>query len=82
MRKISDRIVSGEAAPEDVDQLKTVADQIEGKTICAFGEACSWPTQSFVLKFKSELLQSTHLDKKGQPKNAEAIAQRRFLVEK
>jgi NADH-quinone oxidoreductase subunit F len=81
MRKISDRIVTGEAAPEDVDQLKTVADQIEGKTICAFGEACSWPTQSFVLKFKSELLQSTYLDKKGQPKNAEAVAQRRFLVE-
>ncbi|MFM7181791.1 MAG: NADH-quinone oxidoreductase subunit NuoF [Verrucomicrobiales bacterium] len=82
MRKISDRIVTGEAAPEDIDQLKTVADQIEGKTICAFGEACSWPTQSFVLKFKSELIQSTHFDKKGQPKNAEAIAQRRFLVEK
>lgn len=82
MRKISDRIVAGEAAPEDVDQLKTVADQIEGKTICAFGEACSWPTQSFVLKFKSELVQSTHLDKEGQPKNPEAIAQRRFLVEK
>lgn len=82
MRKITDRIVDGEAAPEDVDQLKTVADQIEGKTICAFGEACSWPTQSFVLKFKSELVQSTHLDKKGQPKNPEAAAQRRYLAEK
>ena len=82
MRKITDRIVEGEAAPEDVDQLKTVADQIEGKTICAFGEACSWPTQSFVLKFKSELVQATSLDKKGRPKNPEAAAQRRFLVEK
>jgi NADH-quinone oxidoreductase subunit F len=26
-----------------------------GKTICAFGEACSWPTQSFVLKFITEV---------------------------
>ncbi len=34
--------------------LKSVADNIAGKTICAFGEACAWPTQSFVGKFKEE----------------------------
>jgi NADH-quinone oxidoreductase subunit F len=38
-----------------VDQLETVANQIEGKTICAFGEAASWPTQSFIRKFRDEL---------------------------
>ena len=31
-----------------------VADNIAGKTICAFGEACSWPVQSFVAKFPEE----------------------------
>ncbi len=82
MRKISDRIVAGQAAPEDVDQLKTVADQIEGKTICAFGEACSWPTQSFVIKFKDELIKATNMDNKGLPKNPEAQAQRKFLSTK
>ncbi len=55
MKKISDRIVAGEASPDDVDTLESVANQIEGKTICAFGEACSWPTQSFIKKFRDEL---------------------------
>jgi NADH-quinone oxidoreductase subunit F len=34
--------------------LKSVADQIAGRTICAMGEACAWPTQSFVQKFGDE----------------------------
>jgi NADH-quinone oxidoreductase subunit F len=55
MKKISDRIVGGSASPDDVDTLETVANQIEGKTICAFGEAAAWPTQSFIKKFRDEL---------------------------
>jgi NADH-quinone oxidoreductase subunit F len=66
MKKISDRIVSGEASPDDVDMLETVANQIEGKTICAFGEACSWPTQSFVRKFRDELKGDTKDTLKNQ----------------
>ena len=31
-----------------------MADNIAGRTICAFGEACAWPTQSFVEKFRDE----------------------------
>ena len=38
MKKMSDRIVSGDAAAEDADMLESVAYQIDGKTICAFGE--------------------------------------------
>ena len=38
MKKISVRIVSGGAAPEDADTLESIAYQIDGKTICAFGE--------------------------------------------
>ncbi len=34
-----------------------IADNIPGgRTICAFGEACSWPVQSFVGKFKDEFV--------------------------
>jgi len=47
-------MVNGDARPEDGALLKNVADQIAGRTICAFGEACAWPTQSFVLKFGDE----------------------------
>ncbi len=54
MKKITDRIMRGEGLPDDADILRTVADNIAGKTICAFGEACAWPTQSFLAKFKDE----------------------------
>jgi NADH-quinone oxidoreductase subunit F len=54
MKKITDRILDGGGVDRDPDVLKNVADNIAGKTICAFGEACSWPTQSFVAKFRDE----------------------------
>jgi NADH-quinone oxidoreductase subunit F len=54
MRKITDRIVAGGGTEKDPATLKNVADNIAGKTICAFGEACSWPTQSFLAKFPEE----------------------------
>ena len=66
MKKISDRIVSGNASPDDVSLLESVAYQIDGKTICAFGEASSWPTESFVAKFRDEITASTKPENKGK----------------
>jgi len=54
MKKITARMVHGDARSEDGALLKSVADQIAGRTICAMGEACAWPTQSFVQKFGDE----------------------------
>ncbi len=54
MKKITDRMLAGGGVVEDPQTLKDVADKIAGRTICAFGEACAWPTQSFVDKFKDE----------------------------
>lgn len=54
MDKITSRMLSGRGAAEDPNTLKSVADNIAGRTVCAFGEACSWPTQSFLLKFPEE----------------------------
>ena len=54
MKKITTRMVHDTARSEDGTLLKSVADQIAGRTICAFGEACSWPTQSFIAKFGDE----------------------------
>ncbi len=56
MKKITDRIVAGGGVDKDPATLKSVADNIAGKTICAFGEACSWPTQSFLAKFQEEFV--------------------------
>ncbi len=57
MKKITDRMLLGGGVVEDPRTLKTVADNIAGRTICAFGEACAWPTQSFVDKFPEEFSQ-------------------------
>ena len=54
MKKITNRMVHDQPRSEDGVLLKSVADQIAGRTICAFGEACSWPTQSFIAKFGDE----------------------------
>ena len=49
------RLTHGEGRKADADYLVKIADNIPGgRTICAFGEACSWPVQSFVAKFKDE----------------------------
>jgi len=72
MKKISDRIVAGNASPNDVDELERVANNIEGRTICAFGEACSWPTQSFVKKFRDEMKADTKPDLAGKIVNEES----------
>ena len=54
MKKITDRMLLGGGVTQDPATLKNVADNIAGKTVCAFGEACAWPTQSFLEKFPNE----------------------------
>ena len=54
MQKITDRMVAGIGVDQDPKTLVTVANNIAGRTICALGEACAWPTQSFVDKFPEE----------------------------
>jgi NADH-quinone oxidoreductase subunit F len=79
MKKISDRIVAGEASPKDVATLESVAYQIDGRTICAFGEASSWPVEAIIAKFREELIADTKPENEDEPHNPEAEAQRRFL---
>jgi len=48
------RIVEGEGKREDLDMLLSVANKIEGHTICALGDAAAWPVQSFLKRFMHE----------------------------
>ena len=52
--RILRRIRSGRALLEEVDQLVDVANRIEGRTICALGDAAAWPVQSFIKHFRHE----------------------------
>jgi len=54
LEKVLRRIEHGQGRPEDIDLLYDVADNIEGNTICALGDAAAWPTKSFVKKFRAE----------------------------
>ena len=54
------RIEHGRGRPQDIDMLDDVASKIEGRTICAFGEATAWPARSFVQHFRDEF--QYHID--------------------
>jgi len=66
MVRILRRIVAGEAEMSDLDQLRKVANNIEGRTICALGEAAAWPVQSFLDHFYDEFVQYIKPNKRAK----------------
>ncbi|MFP5349366.1 MAG: NADH-ubiquinone oxidoreductase-F iron-sulfur binding region domain-containing protein, partial [Gammaproteobacteria bacterium] len=60
MARTIDRIENGQGRPQDLDLLDDIASKIEGRTICAFGEAAAWPVRSFVQHFRDEF--QYHID--------------------
>jgi NADH-quinone oxidoreductase subunit F len=48
------RITEGKGAMADLDKLVDIANKIEGRTICALGDAAAWPVQSFVKHYRHE----------------------------
>ena len=55
MWRMLERMAKGEASREEVDMLMDVTKQIEGHTICAFGEGSAWPVQGLLRHFKREV---------------------------
>jgi NADH-quinone oxidoreductase subunit F len=52
--RVIDRIENGKGKPSDLDLLNDVADQIQGRTICALGDAAAMPVRAFIKVFRSE----------------------------
>ncbi|MCK5896307.1 MAG: NADH-quinone oxidoreductase subunit NuoF [Cocleimonas sp.] len=50
------RIIEGKGTLEDIDTLSDVAHKIEGRTICALGEASAMPVWSFIEHFREEFV--------------------------
>jgi len=48
------RIVDGKGRPEDITRLEQVSHKIEGRTICALGDAAAMPVWSFIKHFRHE----------------------------
>lgn len=55
MMRVMDRLVRGEAEPEEIDMLLDVTKQVEGHTICALGDAAAWPIQGLIRHFRDEI---------------------------
>lgn len=72
--RVISRIEHGQGRAEDLDLLVQVANNIEGRTICALGDAAAWPVQSFINHFRSEF--EYHIEH-GQC----LVASRRVLTE-
>jgi NADH-quinone oxidoreductase subunit F len=54
MSKVLHRLTQGRGRPGDAEDLLHIAQNVQGRTICAFGEAAAWPVLSMVKKFRSE----------------------------
>jgi NADH-quinone oxidoreductase subunit F len=48
------RIEHGQGRPEDLDVLNSVADNIQGRTICALGDAAAMPVRAFIEHYRDE----------------------------
>lgn len=48
------RIVEGKGTAEDITRLEEISHNIEGRSICALGEAAAMPVWSFVKNFREE----------------------------
>jgi NADH-quinone oxidoreductase subunit F len=48
------RIEHGQGRPDDLDMLNSVADNIQGRTICALGDAAAMPVRAFIKHYRDE----------------------------
>ncbi len=54
LSRMVDRIEGGQGRPSDMDLLNSVADNIQGRTICALGDAAAMPVRAMIKHFRHE----------------------------
>lgn len=54
MYRVVHRIEHGQGRKEDLDLLNSVADNIQGRTICALGDAAAMPVRAFIKNYREE----------------------------
>jgi NADH-quinone oxidoreductase subunit F len=48
------RIEHGQGRADDLDMLNSIADNIQGRTICALGDAAAMPVRAFIKNYREE----------------------------
>ncbi|WP_423600501.1 NADH-quinone oxidoreductase subunit NuoF [Roseateles sp. MS654] len=56
MHRVIERIAHGKGRLEDIELLNSVADNIQGRTICALGDAAAMPVRAMLKHFKGEFI--------------------------
>lgn len=51
------RMVEGRATTGEIDTMLDVTKQIEGRTICAFGDGAVWPVQGLIRHFRPQMVE-------------------------
>ncbi len=54
--RMVDRIEHGRGRMEDIELLNSVADNIQGRTICALGDAAAMPVRAMIKHFRDEFI--------------------------
>ncbi|KAG2081777.1 NADH-binding subunit of NADH:ubiquinone oxidoreductase [Suillus cothurnatus] len=55
MMNMMNRMVEGRAHRREIDMLLELTKQVEGRTICALGDAAAWPIQGLMRHFRPEV---------------------------
>lgn len=55
MMNMMDRIAAGRAHAREIDMLLEITKQVEGRTICALGDAAAWPIQGLMRHFRPQV---------------------------
>ena len=55
MMNMMDRFAEGRGHQREIDMLLELTKQIEGRTICALGDAAAWPIQGLMRHFRPEV---------------------------
>jgi NADH-quinone oxidoreductase subunit F len=56
MYRMIERIAHGQGRIEDIELLNSVADNIQGRTICALGDAAAMPVRAMIKHFRDEFV--------------------------
>ena len=70
--RVVDRIHTGHGRPTDMELLNSVADNIQGRTICALGDAAAMPVRAMIKHFRHEF--EAMISQSGKPATEVATA--------
>jgi NADH-quinone oxidoreductase subunit F len=71
LSRVLRRIEAGGGRPEDIELITSVCNNIDGKSLCALGEAVAWPVRSSVQQFTADF--QAHVDAHRCPYRGEAV---------